>query len=129
MKLRLRFVLNLLAPAPLAATLLALLMLAENPSWEALGFALYATLFAYVFAILPSLAHALWLQRRYATGLAPRSARAVGLSTLSGTAAGLAIGLFFVIVSHGDPGGLLMFVPLGAAVGALNGLLQFIIRE
>lgn len=129
MKLGRRFALNLLAPSPLAATLLAFFSYTERPSWSSLGFALIVIPFAYGFAILPSLAHALWLHRRYATGLAPRSAHATGLSTLSGTAAGLAIGLYFFVVSHGDPGGLLMFIPLGAATGTLNGLLQFLVRD
>lgn len=129
MKLKRRFALNLLAPAPLAASLLTLVFFLENPSWESLAFVIYATLFAYVFAILPSVAHALWMRSRYLAGLAPRSARAVAWSTMSGTLAGLAIGLFFVVVTEGDPGGLMMFVPLGTATGAFNGLLHFLIRE
>ncbi len=129
MKLKRRFVLNLLAPAPLAATVLTLFFLAENPSWESLAFVAYATLFAYVFAILPSLAHALWLQRLYSAGLSPRSVRAVGFSTLSGTLAGLAIGLFFAAMTKGDPGGLMMFIPLGTVTGVLNGFLHFLVRE
>lgn len=124
-----RFTLNLLAPSPLAASILTVFFFAENPSWQSLAFVLYATPFAYVFALLPSAAHAVWLDRRYRAGVAPRSASAIGYSSLTGTIAGLIIGLFFMITSGGDHGGLLMFIPLGAATGALNGLLQFLIRE
>lgn len=129
MKLRRRFALNLLAPAPLAVLILTGVYLVKEPSWQLLGFAAYATLFAYVFAILPSLVHALVLDAGYKASLRPRSLRALLLSTFNGSVAGLAIGLFFTMLSHGDPGGLLMFIPLGAATGALNGLLQFLIRE
>lgn len=82
-----------------------------------------------MFALLPSVAHALWLQNRYRAGVAPRSALAIGYSILTGTIAGLTIGLFFMVTSGGDAGGLLMMIPLGAATGALNGVLQFLIRE
>jgi hypothetical protein len=130
MKTGRRFALNLLAPAPLAASILTLFFIAENPSWQSLAFVLYATPVAYVFALLPSLAHALWLQNRYRAGMVPRSARAVGYSSLTGTIAGLSIGLFFMLTSGGDAGGgLLMMIPLGTATGALNGMLQFLIRE
>ncbi len=129
MKTGRRFALNLLAPAPLAASILTLISFAERPSWQSLAFVLYATPFAYVFALLPSVAHALWLQNRYRAGVSPRSARAVGFSTLTGTIAGLTIALFFMLTSGGNRGDSLMFIPLGAATGALNGLLQFLIRE
>lgn len=129
MKLKRRFALNLLAPAPLAALSLTIVFFAKEPSWPALGFLAYATLFAYVFAILPSLVHALVLDACYRAGLAPRSLRAVLFSTFTGAIAGLAIGLFFAATSGGDPGGLLMFIPLGAATGTLNGLLQFLVRD
>lgn len=129
MKTGRRFALNLLAPAPLAAGILTLIFFAENPSWQSLAFVLYATPFAYVFALLPSVAHALWLHNRYRAGVPPRSARAIGFSSLTGTIAGLGIGLFFMLSSGGIAGGLLLMIPLGTATGALNGALQFLIRE
>lgn len=125
MKLGLRFALNLLAPTPIAATILlsTASLLEKGESTGALSWFPIYVLFGYLYAILPSLAHAWWLHRRYRAGLDPRSRRSVTLSTASGLCAGLIIGCMF-----GSLGGLLMFIALGAATGALNGLLHFLIR-
>lgn len=125
-----RFILNILTPTPLAALLLVVFFAVQKntPPLSKLPAAfLGLTLMGYIFAILPSLAHAWWLHRRYRAGLDPRSLRAAGISTVSGALAGLAIGLVFAFDHHDPSGPLRMFVPLGAAAGALNGLLHFLI--
>lgn len=126
MKLRRRFALNLLAPSPLAATLLicTFSILEKRPLTEALRWLPIFILFGYIYAILPSLAHAWWLHRNYHRGLDPRSCRAIGFSSASGFCAGFVIGLI-----TGNAGAVLMFILLGATTGAINGLLQFLIRE
>lgn len=131
MKLKRRFILNLLGPAPIAAALLVFTFASfENDRFvEAVRWLPFYVLFGYLYAILPSAAHAWWLHRRYRAGLNPRSRRAVGLSAASGLCAGLVITLFFAVPNNGNVGSALLFIPLGAATGALNGLLQFLIRE
>ena len=131
MKLKRRFLLNLLGPAPIAAALLIFTFaVLENGRFvEAVRWLPIYVLFGYLYAILPSAAHAWWLHRRYRAGLSPRSQRAVGLSAASGFCAGLAIALLFAVPNIGNIGSALLFIPLGAATGALNGLLQFLIRE
>ncbi len=131
MKLVLRFVLNLLSPAPIAATLLltAAAILENGHFTESLRWLPIYVFFGYLYALLPSAAHAWWLHRRYRAGLDPRSGRAIALSTVSGFCAGLAVGLFLAAMANGNPGGLLIFVPLGAATGALNGLLHRLVQH
>lgn len=133
MKHKIRFAINLLAPAPIASvlffggiTLVALIH--GEASTNDLQWFVAVIIAAYLFAGAPSLAHAWWLHRRYKRGVQPRSAHALRLSTISGLAAGCAIGGVFAIGGK-TPAFFFIFAALGAATGALNGLLQFLIRE
>lgn len=119
------FLLNLFVPPPIAASLIGI-----GASVNTLSFAPFALLpmmiaVAYLYAGLPSLAHALILQRCYRQGHAPNGKRALTVSTLNGLLAGTAIYLFFVCIGGiAETLALLLFLPLGAATGALNALLH-----
>lgn len=122
-----RFALNLLAPAPVASALLAIVLAIMEGASEILLTTLLITLYAYIFAGLPSIAHACYLHARYTSGLPPHSKHAVWLSTASGTLAGFVLG---VIGGAASANWVLIFsaIALGAATGAINGLLQFLIH-
>lgn len=134
MKYPARFVLNLLAPVPVAvllylsvAAIWTLVVGNADTEFEGTGQQLrwlaVFLIFGYLFAGLPSLAHALFMERRYRRGLDPRSRQALRVSTLSGLCAGFVIGGLFAL-SAGHIGPLLTFVSLGAAAGALTALLH-----
>lgn len=121
-----RFALNLLAPAPIAATLIAIGACVNTASLDPLALLPLMVLVGYLYAGLPSLAHALILQRHcYRRGDDPRRKRALTVSTLNGLLAGTAIYFFFVCIGgFAETLGMLLFPPLGAVTGALNALLH-----
>ena len=122
MRPRLRFAIDFLSPTPIAALLFTVGVAITERAPEAVVAFPFVVLLGYVYAILPSLAHALWMRRCYRRGMEPRSLRAAGIMTLSGLLAGSAIGGHIFFAGAGSFA--LLFPPLGAATGALNALLH-----
>jgi hypothetical protein len=123
---------NLLLPAPVAATLIGAYAVAVSigdggPSAANLAQgALLVVAYAYFLAIIPSLLGALWMEGLYRRGHAAGSARALVHSGLWGAFSGAAIaGYFFRPFARGGAGlaGPSILVALGAATGLVVGWL------
>jgi hypothetical protein len=91
--------------------------------------------FAYFYAVLPSLACALWMERRYARGLSPASGRALVASGLCGAFSGTFIAGLFSLRSalERDTWGFVLILAAGGAivgliVGVLVGLAEKRVR-
>lgn len=123
MNTRARFALDLLGPPFIASVLFTLGLAVAARTLESLAAFPAVLISGYAYAIVPGLAHALWMRSRYRAGLDPRSNRTVGIMILTGLGAGAAIAGLFLIVGAGfHP--FLIFLPLGAATGVFNALLH-----
>lgn len=122
MNTRARFALDLLGPPFIASVLFTLILAIDQRNVAAINLLPFIVPFGYAFAILPSLAHALWMRHRYRRGLDPRSPRAAGIMALTGLGAGAAIAPLFLNLQ--GAGAFLIFLPLGAVTGAVNALLH-----
>ena len=126
-----RFCLNLFAPAPIASLLFAFGFCIAGETFEPLlGLPIFL-LVAYLYAGIPSLAHACILHVAYRRGVDPKSAGALALSTLNGLLAGTAIVLFIAIATGDNAVGALwcIMLAMGAVTGALNALLHRVPRR
>ncbi len=119
---------NLLLPAPVAATLIGAYALAVSIGDGGPGAAnlaegaLLVLGYAYFLAIIPSLLGALWMERLYRRGHAAASARALVHSGLWGALSGAAIAGFFLRPFTRGREGLLALSVL-VALGAVTGLI------
>jgi RsiW-degrading membrane proteinase PrsW (M82 family) len=120
-----RIALNILLPPALAVALLigAISLVAlEMPDWR-LGTA--ALLYAYVFASIPSVTHALTMEFFYRHGLHPKEKKAVVISTLSGAVSGVLVIVCAALVfrAFSDLASAFFIYPtLGAATGAVTAI-------
>ncbi len=125
-----RFAMNLLLPAPVAATLIGAYGLAVSIGHGGLRAvnlvqgALLVIVYAYFLAFVPSLLGALWMERLHRRGHSAPSARALVHSGLWGVLSGAAIAAYFLRPLPRDRAGLLalsVLVALGAATGLIVG--------
>lgn len=130
-----RISLEIIGPPILGASLWVLSTMAgeiwarggEACSWENLvgmiGLLAMTTVYACVFAGIPSLLYAVIMEWRFARGFDPSSWWSVGLSTLLGSASGCLIVLFFGWPRLMAPSMWILFGGIGTAVGFVLGLL------
>lgn len=116
-----RILLELLAPAAIASLLLAAGWATAELDAEPLRALPFLLAFAYAFAAIPSLLFTLAMEVAFSRGLDPSSGRAVRFAALLGLLGGAAIALAFG--PRGALQNLALFSALGAATGALVGLL------
>ena len=126
-----RFCLNLFAPGAIASLLFAFGFCIAGETFEPLlGLPIFL-LVAYLYAGIPSLAHACILHVAYRRGVDPKSTGALALSTLNGLLAGTAIVLFIAITTGDNAVGALwcIMLAMGAVTGAINALLHRVPRR
>lgn len=121
MSRRARVALELLAPAAIASLLFAIGAAAAGLDAAPLRALPFLLVFAYLFAAIPSLLFAVAMEVAFSRGLDPSSWRAVRLAALLGFLSGAAIALPFG--ARNALPSLALFSALGAAAGALVGLL------
>ena len=122
-----RIGMNLLLPPLVAATLFSAVGLVISFGQRPIDFSnlgqsvLLVLFFAYFYAVLPSLACAIWMERMYAGGVSPASGRALVASGLCGTVSGTLIA--FLISLHSTlERDTWTFIFILAAGGAIIGL-------
>ena len=125
-----RVLANLLLPPGVATLLLyipAALLGPLTPRWQEVAVVM---LYAYGFAAVPSIAHALLMERCYRRGLLPSQGRAVIISSASGLLAGTLLAVIFLVGSSFSALSRLWPYPLlGAVTGAVVGLLIRVISR